>query len=267
MLDLFNRYLQNGKIIEALLVGQNMVTKTTNRECFEAYENLLFKLAKETDDFSMSLRYIRQAENALSCFAINAQMDEGLVEFLIEKQHQLDALHQSVNDGIAKKEEETLASKHQYNSDSLALIERLADRLLLLSDEAEFSKTLDQIKAIDKNIEKSCLTKDQEATYERLTKKCSDNVAAKMKEFEHSNNVQYNLQAAEAFEAAFNLYKIGKDADRHDEIIQAFFSFDPTRLFNETLIYYNHVYSFIFSKLSDEEKFSFTKIAIRYQKR
>ena len=35
----------------------------------------------------------------------------------------------------------------------------------------------------------------------------------------------------------------------------------------ETMIYYNHVYSFIFSKLSDEERFAFTKKAIILQKR
>lgn len=267
MLELFQKYLHDGRITEALLVGQNMVDKTINRECFEAYENLLIRLAEEATDPSMSLRYIEQAENTLARFAVNAQMDGDLVEFLIAKQHHLDTLHRSVRDGIDKKEAEALAAKRQYNSESLSLIERLADYLLALSDEAEFNKTLDQIKAIDAGIEKDSLTKDQGAIYDRLIKKCSDNVAIGMEKFEHSRNVDYNLRAVEAYETAFKLFYTGENENKHDEIIRSFFSFDSAKLFNETLTYYQYVYSFILSKLSDLEKFNFTKVAIKYKKR
>lgn len=44
------------------------------------------------------------------------------------------------------------------------------------------------------------------------------------------------------------------------------FSYDASKLFNETLIYYNHVYSFIFNKLDDNGKFRLTQISIDSEK-
>jgi hypothetical protein len=45
------------------------------------------------------------------------------------------------------------------------------------------------------------------------------------------------------------------------------FSYDASRLTNETLIYYNHVYNYILSKLNDEEKLTMTKLSIIAEKK
>ena len=63
------------------------------------------------------------------------------------------------------------------------------------------------------------------------------------------------------------MIKNSKNLDNHIEIIKNMFSFDATRLFSETVIYYNQVYSYIFSVLSDEDKLALTKVAINSQKK
>lgn len=43
--------------------------------------------------------------------------------------------------------------------------------------------------------------------------------------------------------------------------------FDASRLYNETLVYYNHVYNYILNELSDEEKFTLTKYAVMCERK
>ena len=71
----------------------------------------------------------------------------------------------------------------------------------------------------------------------------------------------------EAYEKVFNMFKNNEVADSHKEVIKGLFSFDASRLYNETLVYYNHVYNYILNKLSDEDKFALTKYAILSEKR
>lgn len=45
------------------------------------------------------------------------------------------------------------------------------------------------------------------------------------------------------------------------------FAYDAGRLFNETLIFYNHVYSYIFNKLDDNGKLELTKYSIECERK
>jgi len=88
-----------------------------------------------------------------------------------------------------------------------------------------------------------------------------------LKEFERIENVKYNQEAVAAYERIFNVFKDPQNTTYHPNQIIELFTFDSSRLFNETLIYYNHVYNFILSKLSDEEKLAITKLAIIAEKK
>jgi len=45
-----------------------------------------------------------------------------------------------------------------------------------------------------------------------------------------------------------------------------FFIFDTSKLFNESLVYYNHVYSMIFQEVNDNLKYKLTEWAIKTTK-
>lgn len=63
------------------------------------------------------------------------------------------------------------------------------------------------------------------------------------------------------------MFKNGKVVGNHKEIIKGLFMFDASRLYNETLVYYNHVYNYILGQLSDEEKFTLTKYAVMSERK
>ena len=99
-----------------------------------------------------------------------------------------------------------------------------------------------------------------------LTKKSSEVVSVKMASFEKKRNRDYNLKAIESYERIFNMFKNRKVVGDHKEVLKGLFVYDASRLYNETLVYYNHVYNYVLNKLSDEEKFTMTKYAIMCEK-
>ena len=143
----------------------------------------------------------------------------------------------------------------------------MANSAFEADSEEIFQERLERIRLLDAKVQKEFLTIEQQREYEKLTQKCAEIVAEKTAHFERAKNLDYNNRAVEAYEQAFNFFKSGKGFDAHLDIIKNLFAFDAARLFNETVIYYNHVYSYIFSKLSDEEKLAFTKVAINCSKK
>lgn len=267
MLDLFKEYVRDGRIPEALLVGQNMLIHSSDPEVFSAYMDLLCELVGSVEDRSLAADNLEQANGAFSYYACHAPLDRETVEALMRQRRRLDDLRESLRSEAQQEEAALRAEQNRYIQDSFSLIDRLAEHLAESTDDAELKKTMQQIKAIDSRLDRSNFNEAQATEYERLTRKCSENVARQTGILEHSREIDYNQKAADAFERAFRLFSSGTEADKRREILDDFFSFDPARLFSETLTYYQHVYSYIFSKLPDEEKFAFTKLAIRHCKR
>ena len=93
-----------------------------------------------------------------------------------------------------------------------------------------------------------------------------------MRELEHKDNVLYNQKAVDAFASAFKQFKDNEAKYKnHTQLYTlastTLFAFDAARLFNETLIYYNHVYSYIFSKLDDDGKLALTRYSIECERK
>ena len=267
MLQLFDKYAREGKVFEALVIGQNIVNKYCDIQSAIKYIDYLIKLSDESNLLSQKLSYINRADTVLEYFSENAQLNESAVVFIKEYKGIIESRRSLVSEQIQAEENAVRVSKEKYNSEALALIERLANNIATATNEATLNRILDNIKKVDGSIETAYLTAEQSKEYERLTNKCSDAVTKKINDLEEEKNRDYNIRAVEAFDKAFRLFKNAETSNNMDKIITEFLSFDASRLTTETMIYYNHVYSFIFSKLSDEEKFAFTKKAILLQKR
>lgn len=119
----------------------------------------------------------------------------------------------------------------------------------------------------EERLDKTILDKHQITLYNSLTRDFSTLVSQKMAEFTHNEDTQYNKRAAKSFKKAFELFKENEDKykkfDRelYGLVSEYLFAFDAKRLFNECLVYYNHVYSYIFNKLDDDGKFRFTQFS------
>lgn len=266
MLELFYEYSSKGKVKQALLVGHNLFNRnTSDKRIFEAFFDYLLYLAKEKQ-VANGEEFLRQATGALALFSEAVKMDKEVVEFVLEKEEQLNKV---ITETIAEEDKEKKrlkAQEKQYYDEAMILIERLLKDISQCKDEGLFNKKLHNLGEVDKSIRKDRLSSVQENKYIELTKKSSEIVSGRMAAFEKIKNREYNIKAIEAYEKVFNMFKYGRVSDNHKEDLRGLFMFEPSRLYNETLVYYNYVYSYVLGKLSDEEKFLMTEYAIRCEK-
>lgn len=256
MNELFNQYLEEGKVSEALLVGQNLFNRNIdNREVFDKYFALILSLIVD-ENVVDNERFIQQATAVLAYYAENAELTAEIIDDIKRKEKEIDN---------AKKN--FLKMKISENDEVLEVLVKLLKRLNTQNDKKKFEDTLNQIGQVDSLVKDEYLTENQKSLYDSMTSQCSQIVNKKMNEYNCQERVEYNLKAVQAYENVFNYFKGKTVVENHNEIIKSLFDFDASKLFNETLVYYNHVYNYVLSKLDDEEKFTVTKYAILSEKK
>lgn len=262
MLGLFHQYKEAGQTKRALLVGQNMVNHNPGDSgCFEAYFDYLLLLAGN-EDVQVAKSFLQQATGVLAFFSESVDIDENSVELIINKENELNRVSAIINQKQDEITRKAVKQEVTYNEDALELLEQLLKKIKKCKNQADFNTYLNNMGRIDQSINRERLSERQEARYAELTQKSSAIVSDKMAYFENVKNREYNISAIEAYEKVFNMFKSGKVAADHKKVLKSLFSFDPSRLYNETLVYYNHVYNYVLGKLSDDEKFTITKYAI-----
>lgn len=159
------------------------------------------------------------------------------------------------------------------NSKAIKALYTEKQKLGKVKTQSEFDTELLEISKLDAQIEHEYMTDEQKAHYDRINKECTACISDKMREMEHVNNVAYNKRAVEAYDFAFKKFK-GDESRYKKNQIQLFslvsstlFAYDAARLFNESLIYYNHVYSYIFSRLDDDGKLALTRFSIECERK
>ena len=265
MIELFMEYKNSSSYTEALLLGRNLFNKNPdNITIFNEYFNLLCLLASDASNSITDRRqYISQAEVCLAFFSENAELDKAAVEDIKIREKKLTTLVSAFNDEVDKQNAAMVKEAERLNDEKLTLLEKLVNKLQNTTEQKEFDKVVGQIGDIDNILGKDSLDKPRQERYTRLTQRCTGIIKEKMSAFEKQKNVDYNLRAIEAYQRTFNFFKTNDhENNKHAEIMKNFFAFDTSRLFNETLVYYNHVYSYILSKMNDDEKFILTECAI-----
>jgi len=273
MLNLFNAYKDEGKIVQAVLVGQNLFNRNPqNHEVFAAYFGYLCELAGNLPSLADQQSFTNQANVALAFFSENAELDEDLMKAIAEYQQRLTTL---IGDLAAEEQAirtAALAQAQTQNSDSLERLYQLKDALHRAKSQEQFDEALHAISEADEKIDKDALTQAQGKAYEALTKEHTDLISEKMRELEFKKNTAYNQQAADAFAKAFKQFRADEGKYRNQTQLfslasSTLFAYNPARLFNETLIYYNHVYSYIFGKLDDDGKLALTRFSIECERK
>lgn len=139
-------------------------------------------------------------------------------------------------------------------------------------NQQEFNTLLEKIKVVEEQIDVSFLTEMDEKLYKELTMDYPNIINQKLNEFEKVKVKEYNKKAVSDFYQVFNEFKQNEDKYKTSMlelkrlVRTRLFSYDAGRLLNETIIYYNHVYSYIFGKLDEEGKYNLTELAIELEK-
>lgn len=273
MLELFNEYKNSDKIAETLLVGKNMVNRYPQDErMFDAYFAYLCGFAERLPALGDRQHFAQLAEVTLAFYEENASLSTDVVSKISQYHKQLNSIFSAISEAQSesiKKESYVLQSR---NKEKLKELLSLKDSLRKAKSQQTFDKIISQITKIDGEIDKSVLSNEQQTSYDALTKNLTEVVSEKMREFERRNNVAYNKDAVSSFSDAFQRFKKDSAQFKNQAVLfslvsETLFKYDASRLFNETLIYYNHVYSYIFAKLDDDGKLALTRFSIECEKK
>ena len=273
MISLFNEYKNSGRITEALMIGRNMVNKSPdNLEYIDIYTDLLFSLAEKLPSINERKIFIDQLNVAITFFEENTKLTKDIINRIMLYREHLNKIILEIERLENKKIKEELAEIEIKNTKNIEELYKIRENFKSIKTQEEFDIILEKIATIDLNINHDYMTSEQKKHYNQLNKECTENISAKIHELEYIKNIVYNKNAVNAYNIAFQKFKI--DENKYKNQTQLFqlvsstlFAYEASRLFNETLIFYSHVYSFIFSKLDDEGKFFLTKYSIECQKK
>lgn len=273
MLELFEQYKSKGDFAKALILGRNLFNRhPESKEIFDAYFDFLCTLAENLPAMPDRQRFSEQANIALSFFTENADLSEELLNDISNYQQRMDNIFislQEQQDAAAQAERKQI---EQQNQELLLKIHDLKSQISRASDQSTLDKILPQLAKLDAELNKDIFTVEQEAYYNTETKAFTELISETMRRLEYDKNVAYNKQAVDAYSKA--LAEFRSDESKYSKISQlralasrTLFAYDASRLFNETLIYYNHIYSYIFGKLDEEGKFALTKCSIECERK
>lgn len=273
MNPMFNEYKGAGKIQEALLIGRNMVNKAPgDPECVGAYLDFLLMLAEKLPRMDERKGFANQANLVLSFYEENAELTETCIHDIQTYRNRLGTIVMEIAQLEQEEQEKKLQEIEASNTEQIKDLYAIKQKLENVKNRAEFDTLLQKIGAVDAQIDHDHLTAEQKTHYDQLNKSCTDTISAKMRQLEYMDNIAYNKKAVTAYNSAFTSFK-DNEAQYKDKrqlfslVSSTLFAYDAGRLFNETLIFYNHVYSYIFSKLDDNGKLELTKYSIECERK
>ena len=258
---------------DAYLVGKNLSNQHPSDEnIFLKYFDFLCKLASYPIAIDERKFYANEADIALAFFTENVKISDGTLHLIKGCKSKLEAIIKeiiSLENIIAQNALKEIQLKNEEEINNLV---EFKGKLFTASKKAEFDSLLQLVQKSESALEKDYLSTDQKELYDTLTSEYSRVVSDKLLEFERIENVEYNKLAVKSFKKVFDSFQSSEAKYKENQsqlyalVSENLFGYDAARLFNETLIFYNHVYSFIFNKLDDDGKFRLTQFSIDCEK-
>lgn len=120
MLSLFEKYKNDGKITEALLVGRNLFNRNSGDEIiFSAYFEYLCTLAETLPSLADRINFAEQASLALAFYSENAELTSESVDTLSGQQQRIDVILSEIESTKAKRVAVERAEIEAHNSECL----------------------------------------------------------------------------------------------------------------------------------------------------
>lgn len=266
-MELFER-LKKDSIWDAQIVGKNIFCLNPGEEkSFTDYFSFCLKIATWPVEIETRTFFANEAELALNVFSEKCQMDESTLKVIKDSRSKLVAVSTKINAFIQSQSEEQAKAADEANNKVLTELSKLKSKMIHVKGQSQFDEVLKKMSSYEERLDKNILNQQQTILYHSLTRDFSALVSQKMAEISHNDDIQYNKKAANSFKKAFDLFKENEDKYKKSDselyglVSEHLFAFDARKLFNECLVYYNHVYSYIFNKLDDDGKFRFTQFS------
>lgn len=267
-MELFEKLYKENAIGDAQIVGKNQFCQNPGDEKFFCtYFDFCINVADWPVEIETRSFFLSEAELALNVFSEKCNLDEVMLKVIQDARSKLIKVSDDINSFIQNQTQKEEEHAVKSNNTILSKLVKLKSELNEANSQNYFDKVLIKMSKLEDGLDKTLLTSDQLKLYNSLAKEYSTLVSQKMAEISHLEDVEYNRKAASSFKKAFDDFKANEnkykesDSKLYGLVSQYLFAFDAKRLFNECLVYYNHVYTYIFNKLDDDGKFRFTQLS------
>lgn len=272
---LFDRLMNEKNYVDAYIVAKNEFSRSPeNKEAFCKFTDLMLFLAQETEDISNAFQYIDEANSALALFSESSVIDSeeilGLIKLYNNKISEAVVSAQEQNDSL----EESISEKSKEENQKL--FARLSDIYMEIKNctsQEYFDAMVNEISKVEESFEKDYFDDAQQELYDKMTQSFSKLISDKMEDLNYQRLLEKNQTAVENLKNLsdeFNKKKALYSKSENDLkalLMRNMFCYDTRELFNETLIYYNHVYASVFNGVNDDLKFKMTKWAVSAEKK
>lgn len=261
------------RIMDAHIVAKNeYVRNNASEKAFDDYFGLCLKIAQYPIEIETRKFFVSEADQAFSYYSEHVAMDEDTLSRILSYKEKLLEVINQIRSFENEQRMAYVSKVKERNDQVLTTLASIKGKLHTAKDQTEFDRLLFDLASQEKVLLKDYFDEGQQDLYDVMTKEFSSLISFKMEKLAYSANVDYNQKAVADFRKAFNLFKADEakytssDISLFNLVSKNLFAYDAGKLFNETLIYYNHIYSYIFSKLNDDGKYTLTKYSIDAEK-
>ncbi len=268
MTDLIAKLKSEGNFIDAYLVAKNTLSRNIgNIAAFNEFIEIALEIAAYDIVFDERKQYVSDANTALAMFAESVEMDEDVISLIKETRVKINKVTQQVLiaeqayiDGINRKTQDE-------NTEYLNKLVQIYNEIKAAKTQKEFDVALGHVSEVEALLNKNAFSAEQEATYDKLTQQYSQAISSQMETINKNELLAYNKRAVACFNDVFTAFKKEPSKYKDESTLKAlmttkFFAFDSSKLFNESLVFYNHVYSLVFQETTDALKYKLTEWAL-----
>jgi hypothetical protein len=272
-IKLFNELCEELQFMNAQIVGKNLFCNSpSDKDVFCLYFDFCIEQAEKQEEINSSSFFLSEADLALSLFCERCNMSKGIFSLIDDKREKFIETSQIVNNRIHENEDAIAKQTSDNNEALIEELDGLANDLEKTSDQNEFESTISKVSNAENSLQKELFTQQQKERYDSISKKYSKLVTEKMREFQRQSDMDYNLRAADSFKKAYDSFRNDgskykkSEKDFQNLICRELCCFDAARLFTETIMYFNFVYSYIFNAVNDDLKLKMTEYSIKCKK-
>ena len=272
MTGLVGKLKAEGNFVDAYLVAKNNLSRNIgDYDLFQQFINLALELAMYDIIFEERKQYVSDAHTALVMFSEAAELDEKIITGIKEMRIRIRTVTEAILSAERSEIDANMRAVQDKNTDYLNQLVAIYDNIATAKTQKDFDAALAQVSEVETKLQKNAFSAGQEITYERLTSQYSELISKKMEEINRNELLEYNKRAVASFNDVFKAFKREPSKYKDESVLKAlmtskFFAFDTSKLFNESLVFYNHVYSLVFQESSDALKFKLTEWALNTTK-
>ena len=266
--DLVTKLKADGNFIDAYLVAKNILSRNiSDTTAFKNYIDLALEIASYNIVFAERKQYVSEANTALAMFSEAANIDEAILALIKETRKRICTATESILEQEQEYLDEMKRKAEDKNTDLLNKLVQIYQQIQNAKTQKQFDAALLQVTEVESAMDKSAFSKEQSITYEKLTQKYSELISRQMETINKNELLEYNKKAVVYFNEVLLAFKKEPSKYKDESTLKAlmttkFFAFDSSKLFNESLVFYNHVYSIVFQESSDAMKYRLTEWAL-----